>query len=53
MKLGLLAALTGIAVVIGVSKSKRHRALPAPAPALPPKPPVTGTAPQEGTQPSN
>ena len=55
MKLGLLAALTGIAVAVGLSRKKRAEAVPAPAgkrrklPATPPKGgPVTSTAPHEG-----
>lgn len=58
MKLGLFAALTGIAVAVGLSKMKRDVAVPAtagkraktPAPksAVPKQAPITGTAPQEG-----
>lgn len=54
MKLGLFAALTGIAVAVGLSKMKRNEAAPAakrprvPAPTRPGKAPITGTAPQEG-----
>jgi len=55
MKLGLLAALTGIAVAVGLSKKKRTDTLPADsgkrrtvAPPQNGNAPVTGTAPQEG-----
>ncbi|MGE0667973.1 MAG: hypothetical protein AB7O49_15560 [Sphingomonadales bacterium] len=58
MKLGLFAALTGLAVAVGLSKMKRDEALPAPtgkraktpAPSAgaPKQAPVTGAAPQEG-----
>jgi hypothetical protein len=51
MKLGLLAALTGIAIAVGLSKKKDTR--PVPSRASNTRPPtgttrVTGTAPQEG-----
>jgi hypothetical protein len=52
MKLGLIAALTGIAVAVGLSKLKHTEAVPAPAGKRPkapaPQAPVTGAAPQEG-----
>ncbi len=50
MKLGLLAALTGIAVAVGMSKKKREEASqPRRVPARAPKrAPLTGAAPQEG-----
>lgn len=56
MKLGLLAALAGIAVAVGLSKKKRTDTLPAESgkrrrvasPARNGNAPVTGTAPQEG-----
>lgn len=53
MKLGLLAVLTGVAVTFGLSKLNQQPALPADrrkAPASKPPAPVTGTAPQEGTE---
>lgn len=53
MKLGLIAALTGIAVAIGLSSKKRSDGGPATrrtgTPAPPKHAPITGTAPQEGT----
>lgn len=55
MKLGLLAALTGIAVAVGLSKKKRADSLSADsgkrrtvAPPQNGNAPITGTAPQEG-----
>ena len=55
MKLGLLAALTGIAVAVGLSRKKRTDSLSAdsekPRTVAPPRDgdaPITGTAPQEG-----
>ncbi len=59
MKLGLIAALTGIAVAIGLSRKKRPQAVPVPArnrdtaldPNVTRNAPVTGTAPQEGISP--
>lgn len=53
MKLGLLAALTGIAVALRMSKKQRAEAAPgAPArrmrPRMPNRAPLTGAAPQEG-----
>lgn len=59
MKLGLLAALTGIAVAIGLSRKKRPQAVPSHAGKrdtaldtnVPRNAPVTGTAPQEGVSP--
>jgi hypothetical protein len=54
MKLGLFAVLTGIAVTFGLSKLNQSQAVAADrrkalAPAPKPPVPVTGTAPQEGT----
>ena len=55
MKLGLIAALAGIAVAVGLTKSKNNEALPATGGKRPKAPPparkggpITGTAPQEG-----
>lgn len=56
MKPGLVAALTGIAVVVVLSKNKRTETLPAgrkrprlaAAPTQDGNAPATGTAPQEG-----
>ncbi len=54
MKLGLFAALTGVAVAVGLSKMKRDAAPAAgrdrkmPAAKPPRQAAVTGTAPQEG-----
>ena len=56
MKLGLFAALTGIAVALMASKRKPTSSLPATnrnagtPPARQKPAPVTGTAPQEGTE---
>lgn len=56
MKIALLAALTGIAVAVGLSKKKRTDTLPdasgkrrqVAAPTQYGNAPITGTAPQEG-----
>jgi hypothetical protein len=56
MKLGLFATLTGLAVALAATKRKQPRPLPAttgktttPQARRSPSP-VTGTAPQEGTE---